>query len=313
MTHRFITLGIVAALAAGCSTTTTSGSGTPPNADPSSSSDPNDPSGAAKSDGSPAETSASTASGKTGTITIGQTVTDYSAQSYATAFFVDASIPTTTRASCETTTVSGCTVNVCDTTSSDASDASSAKKAPNAGTITITGGSLPSSGLTLEPSGKNGAYAMASLSDVAFESGAALTVSASGGDVPAFEGHSVHAPSDLDVTSPALDPQSPIVLDRSKSLAVAWSDGKDGDVTVSLTTTKVGGGRYAQVQCKTSAASGKASIPAAALAKLDDADGSDVFGSISVSSSSSSSFKAGDYETTFLVVGSPVIGVFTTK
>lgn len=254
------------------------------------------------------------ASGKIGAIVLQQTVVTAGGSTYAnasaSAVFTDAASGGATSSNCTVSKISGCEVTECDLGGTSASDGGSATS-PNAGTITLRGGSLPSEGWALEPTGANGAYAPVTSSSVVFVGGDNLTVSAAGGDVPAFADQSVKAPGDIELSAPTFDAQRRTTIDRTTDLTVAWSGSSGGSVTIDLGTTRVNE-RIVSARCVAEASAGSTEIPAAVLAKLDEADGSSVYGTIVVSPSAKTTFKAGDFDTTFWVMATGTSGTFTT-
>ncbi|HVH42967.1 MAG TPA: hypothetical protein VM925_11510 [Labilithrix sp.] len=316
----FFALSMLAAFAAACSTTKTTTTHASPDA--GSSVDPNAPAeGTEEGEGGEEGRSqpGATKRTKTGTITLAQTVSVYGSQTYynayASAYFVapDPDATAGTASTCTTSTVAGCTVLDCPGSGgSTGKDAGAVKTPPNAGAITITGGALPSGGLSLTPTGVNGTYEAETLKELAFEDGDELVVSAKGADVPAFAGKSVHGPSNITVTAPAFNQQFQTSVDRSKDLNVAWTGTSAGDVTIGITSSRQNG-RFVQVECKASAASGTASVPSEALSKLEVPDGKSIFGSISITPSAAVTFEAGEFDVTFRVQGSGKTGTFTAK
>lgn len=253
---------------------------------------------------------------KTGTIVLSQTVSVFGDQTYAsavaTAYFVDAEPGAASASNCTSSTVSGCDVTECELGGAGASDGGAAKALPNAGTVTIQGGALPSKGWSLEPTGSNGAYQPATSQSLVFEAGDTLTVSATGGDVAPFADQSVSAPGDLVVSAPVFDAQSRTSIDRTKDLNVAWSGATEGKVTIDVTSTRLNE-RSVSLHCVVDAAGGSAKVPSAALSKLEKADGSSVYGSLSISPSSETTFSAGAYTTTFRVTATGKVGMFTAS
>src|SRR5262249_38766210 len=97
-----------------------------------------------------------------------------------------------------------------------------------------------------------------------FSGGETVTFTAAGADVPAFTA-SVAMPSKLQITSPAKPSDSSPVLavDREQGFAFSWSGGGSGQAMISLFDSS-----GARVTCSYPAASGSATVPAAALAQL---------------------------------------------
>lgn len=143
-----------------------------------------------------------------------------------------------------------------------------------AGTVTITG-TAQDGGTVVFPwnnATNSYSYPFITYRDThLFNSGDVLTMSAAGGEVPAFSGNVV-APGTLTLTSPDSQTCLPgfpasCTLDRSSPLTVTWSGGVSGTAIVML---EVNTDRYTpnQVSCTVPAATGSLTIPAAALATL---------------------------------------------
>ncbi|WP_394849158.1 hypothetical protein LZC95_17135 [Pendulispora brunnea] len=91
----------------------------------------------------------------------------------------------------------------------------------SAGTLTVSGGLLPASGVTVEPREDN-SYFRSAFSKI-WEPGQRITVKGSGARVPAFE-LSVSAPSDFVLEAPAVPrDDEPMVIPRDKPLELRWS------------------------------------------------------------------------------------------
>jgi len=148
-------------------------------------------------------------------------------------------------------TVGACVVMDCPDT-----DASSV----SGGTVTITGAAEP---ITLTPS-TTGHYDARVSPDPLFNGGETLTFTASGGDVPGFT-KTIKAPSKPTITQPAKPASqvSPLVIDRSKDLMVAWTGGGNGTMDVSLA-----GAADRRVSCRFDTSTGHGKVPSAALSML---------------------------------------------
>jgi hypothetical protein len=139
----------------------------------------------------------------------------------------------------------------------------------SAGVITVTGGSMT---ITL-PDPTSGRYApyqnaMATF----FAGGETLTVSASGGAVPAFA-TMVTTPGKVTVTAPTptvMGIQSSLTIERTRDLAFSWMGGGAGNVMISISAdASVGpGGGLTQAVCTFVATAGNGAIPAQALASF---------------------------------------------
>ncbi len=90
-----------------------------------------------------------------------------------------------------------------------------------------------------------------------------------GGDVPAHSA-SIVAPTAVVLTAP--DPTKPIVIDRTKDLAFAWTGGAAGDVLF-VTGVQRSDGSIASLTCMFPAAVGGATLPNTTLARLPSGNG----------------------------------------
>lgn len=158
---------------------------------------------------------------------------------------------------CTQQTVGGCTVSQCGNgTGNDGGGAAAA----SAGTIDVSGASKP---LQLVPNGTT--YDSATSQTKLLSGGEQLDVKASGAEVPAFD-LKVTAPTYVTVTTPVFPTSGKLTVDRSKALALAWSGGTIGNVTAVVGANSASGS--VSVLCQFPAATGSASIPAAALGNL---------------------------------------------
>jgi hypothetical protein len=136
--------------------------------------------------------------------------------------------------------------------------------------LTIAGGTGP---ITITP-GSSGAYSYFSPSpgDPTITGGSALTVSGSGATVPAFTA-AITMPDDIAVTMPA-QPASfttPIAVSRSADLAIAWTGGGVGDVSV-VAEQQVSTNTFTMISCSFPSSAGSGTVPAAALADFASTD-----------------------------------------
>jgi hypothetical protein len=99
----------------------------------------------------------------------------------------------------------------------------------SAGTVTVTGATVPISMTPTSP----GNYISAEFTSPLFATGDTLVLSATGGDVPAFSNVQVVAPAGVVVTAP-VEVSSPItgansyMIDTTADLALAWTGGETG-------------------------------------------------------------------------------------
>lgn len=310
---------------AACSATVGSG----PGVDGGFFNDPNDPSGGGGGgggggegdggggggrDGASADGGGGTTTTKKGQIIVSQTTTiaanNAYYSSYATAYFYAYDPNSLGGSQCTITTSGSCTVTECNLSGGSATDGG-VGVAPNAGTLTITGGQIAGA-MTLTPTNTNGSYTVPVLQSRIFTPGATLGVSATGGTVPAFSGKTVQAPADLTVVAPAFDSQNRTSLSRAGALSVAWSGASTGSVQVALTTSQQYV-RSVSAVCTFSAAGGGAQVPAAVMGKLDRANNTTVYGSMTITPVQETAFQSGGWDITFRAQGTGKAGLFTTS
>lgn len=227
------------------------------------------------------------------------------------ASFYDGPTVQQTPGTCTTTTYGGCTLTEC-VTASTSTDAGAPPNAISAGDVTVTGGLLAPEGITSSPD-KSGTYAATSQAKQSFGGGETLTVKALGADggVPAFDGKTAVAPSEIVVT-PALSTVTPTNVSRTTAYKFDWTGGGAGDVTLILNTTKAGE-RSETILCKAVASAGTITVPQEAVAKLLATQGQGFNGTISATPTNMAKFAAGDVPVSFVVVGPTLSGSMTTN
>jgi hypothetical protein len=181
----------------------------------------------------------------------------------------------------------GCTVvdgGACVTTScpgagdAGASDAA-VPMAPNAGTLTVTGGPVfGATGFPLSPA-NDGTYLYASPHAI-FATGDTLGVAGAGATVPAFSTETVVAPAPIKLTAPTppTTASGKMTIPTTADLTVSWTGGTTGAkmyFTVNAVFTASSGG--ASVTCSWDAAAGTGTVPQANLTPLTagNAEGAD--------------------------------------
>jgi hypothetical protein len=132
----------------------------------------------------------------------------------------------------------------------------------NAGTLTISGGSIPP-GTTLPPSFTYSKSTNASW----FAAGQTLTVSGSGDKVPAFGPRSVVAAPFVTLTAPQVS-GGMATISTSADLAVSWTGGQSGAVMTLSFAALVPDGQSPTLACAWDASLGHATVPKAALGQL---------------------------------------------
>jgi hypothetical protein len=156
---------------------------------------------------------------------------------------------------CTTSSVSGCTLNSC-----PPADLAMTMRASGVGTITITG---TSSSLTLTQQA-DGSYLPQSFAVPIWGTGAALTVSASGGELPAFS-TMVDGPTAVVVTNPLTGGFLDVA--RNADFDVSWTGGTTGKVTVEIAAgTKL-------LACSFTLAANSGRLPRQALSQLPSGSG----------------------------------------
>ena len=134
-----------------------------------------------------------------------------------------------------------------------------------AGTIQLLGANIP---LSISPDA-SGTYAVVTGQQRLWSGGATLTLSAAGGEAPAFE-ETLFGASPVTLTSPALPaPGTPVTLSTSGPLTVSWSGGIGGKVTAMLTRTiSSSTTRSVMLTCSFAATDGSGTVPASAMAAI---------------------------------------------
>jgi hypothetical protein len=163
-----------------------------------------------------------------------------------------------------------------------------------AGTLTIAGGTMGTVKIRTD-SIQDFVY---SFSDAAagFSAGDTLSVTGSGGRVPAFATQSIVAPALVTLTSPVADAKGEFEITSSSALKVTWTGGVSGE------TVYVQGGPnalagYEYFACGWDAAAGKGSVPASILAAVANGKGSFAWGN----QGATETFSAGGYTVDYSV------------
>lgn len=154
----------------------------------------------------------------------------------------------------------------------------------SAGTITVSGGSVP---VSLMPN-QNDEYPILydDMNDL-FSGGETIEVTATGAAVPAFTATAL-APAPIDLISPAQPPNDgPLLVDRTKDLVFTWKGGGAGSVGA-IFADEAGD----VVTCTFPSAAGTGTVPKAALAALSPSSK----GAFGISPGSIQTVTAGDFE-----------------
>ena len=138
--------------------------------------------------------------------------------------------------------------------------------APNAGTLTITGGVFGTKGSSVAPD-NGGTYAYASPGTI-FAPGDTLGVEATGGTVPAFAEQTVTATPTIVLTAPTPGTGGKITIPTAQPLVVTWTGGQSGAKTVLIATAIFTNGGAASTACAWDASLGTGTVPTAALKPL---------------------------------------------
>lgn len=242
---------------------------------------------------------------KTGTISVGQTITTINGgpqyySSYATAMFTETQ-PGAAGSNCTTTHVGACDVYAC-ALNGPTPDAGAVRYA-GAGEIDITGGFFDYSLST-----SAGTYVTVSQQQLLYQQGTVLYVSGTGAEVPAFSNKALIVPGSFTVSSPSSG--STLALPRTQALALAWfgASGRTVNVNVSTIQQNV---KSVTIACKFPGSSGSASVPAAAMNRLLPS-GSGTYGTVSIAAPAETIFNAGAWQITFALYGSSWTNSFST-
>ena len=157
-----------------------------------------------------------------------------------------------------------CRITDCTTEPSDAGTPT--YETVSAGTVQVMGANQP---LSLTPDA-SGTYDAITGQERLWSGGGTLTISASGGAVPAFQ-DTLFAAAPVNLTSPSLPaPGSPqITMSTSGPLNVAWNGGMGGTVTAMLTRSITGATtRTVMLMCTFPATDGAGIVPASAMAAI---------------------------------------------
>ncbi|HEX3697970.1 MAG TPA: hypothetical protein VH374_21530 [Polyangia bacterium] len=134
----------------------------------------------------------------------------------------------------------------------------------NAGNVTVTGLAMD---VPLTYHATPGSYISAAYSGYLWTSSHPATVVVTGSaDVPAFT-LNVTAPNPISVTSPSAQSNSTYTISRGSALAVTWTGGVEGMVTVGVSSGTTATGQIS-ISCSVDAATGAVTVPAPFMAKL---------------------------------------------
>jgi len=208
---------------------------------------------------------------------------------------------------CATSSVGSCRIQECDVVSLPQDGGFPV--VPSAGNITVKGGKLGPTGVTLTPNAW-GAYQGEPVLSQLFASEDTLTLEATGAEVPAFSGQSVKAPSDIQVTAPAFSNLGSTKFPRDSDLDVVWTGASFGDVLVTVTSVHMRV-RAVTLSCTFQGSSGSATIPTTALGKLDRVDGNTITGAIGILPRTEARFNAGAWNIAFRVTAMGNGGFYT--
>jgi hypothetical protein len=201
---------------------------------------------------------------------------------------------------CKVSTLGACKVYEC-SFPADGGTVDAGSEAPlSAGTLSVTGTEVDG-GVSLMPS-DGGLYEFSTNSRL-WADGALLTVSASGGTVPAFS-QSITAPGAATVSAPACPQADCGSFSRTADVSVAWTGG--GSVQANVSSSLFPGssgqmtGTLMTATCTFTSSPG--AIPAAVIAKAG-AHSAGFSNFLSVFPATEIDFKAGDYPVTLTAQG----------
>ncbi|MBI2390899.1 MAG: hypothetical protein HYV09_15010 [Deltaproteobacteria bacterium] len=187
-------------------------------------------------------------------------------QSRATAVFSDV-IVSSQAPRCTTRPVGGCSVTECVAADPPAGLAcQELVRTTGAGSISISGGA--SAPLSMTSDAKRG-YAGFSSGGARWTPGDALTITAAGGEVPAFDA-TLTFPSRVEITGPAdyVAKKNPIALDWKTGVPLSWKPGV-GRVWLHLFQGDPELRKRTDIECEADATSGSYTIPSDTLVMLE--------------------------------------------
>lgn len=179
-------------------------------------------------DGSTGTTTDGAADGSTVTYKGGAAIQLYSASTSSSliASFA-ATDPSTPLPDCIVETFGACTVRTC--AQAEAGLPTPPEKYPNAGTITVTGGTIVAPGVSAEPNGERGAYPLSAGLGGWWIGGDSLTVTAAGsnngGGIGAFTDTVTTPNSDLSIASPVFSSSTVLAVPQANDFTFTWSVG----------------------------------------------------------------------------------------
>lgn len=182
--------------------------------------------------------------------------------------FWRSSVSSNTPSPCEVQTYGACTVTTCPSTPPDPPPPPTVA-APGAGTLSLTAAAA-SYAKTLNPDAGYGAYGADIDTTVDFLGGESVSISAAGGEIPAFSG-TVVMPVPLSITTvlPARDTNGSIPFRVAEDLVLEVSGGMpDVVVQVDGRTGISGGPTKSSLSCFVESESGTLTIPSEALTPL---------------------------------------------
>jgi hypothetical protein len=225
--------------------------------------------GGSSAGGSSAGGSGGAAPTKGGVVNISTqaTVAGMYANSVVGTFF--ATLSTASTSACTTTTTGSCTVSTCDFSGAGGSPASPTLE--SAGTLTVTGASVP---ISITPNAMTQYLltgTMLPTNAPLYVGTEMLTIAATGAAAPAFSAQ-LAAPASIKVSQPA---SGALTINKSQDLALAWTSGTAGMSTFTVSSSKVVGtavSKTASVACTFPANSGSGTIPSSQLQQLSFVD-----------------------------------------
>lgn len=198
------------------------------------------------------------------------------------------------------TTSGGCKACVIPVATGDAGAVPITRNGLDAGAIKVTGAGASKATLTYGPITQTtfSDYAMVNGQTPFFTGGDSVSVTGAGGpDLPAFPAETVVAPSAIVLTAPVCTLAGCADVDRTKDMAVSWTGGGAGKVTVTLET--LAPDSVTILTCDFDAAAGKGTVPLATLALLGKAGDPNISGVEGFSASNKKDFTVGDIPTSF--------------
>jgi hypothetical protein len=201
---------------------------------------------------------------KTGSVGLSQTAmtvngTEYVSYSFFAQFMRVTNDPE--NSPCEIQEQGDCRIVDCATSTIDGG--TMAYEKVSAGPVSLAGANIP---LTLTPDA-TGTYEVRTGQERLWTKGASLTISAQGGEVPAFQTTLTGVGSAV-VSVPAAASGSTMTISTKEPLALAWSGAEGGTMTATLSRNDANKARSVTISCSFDGAKTTGTVPASVMAMI---------------------------------------------